>query len=103
MRGVATALVAALVLSASGAALAAGEAKRPALQIVDLSPLTVRGTNFKAGERVKLLVNAGGPISKAVKAGPRGGFVVRLGVRTTRLRASSCRRSARAAAGRWST
>jgi hypothetical protein len=81
VRGVVTALVSTLVLSACGAAFAGSEAKRPTLRIVDLSPLTVRGTNFKAAERVKLLVNAGGPISKSVKAGPRGGFLVRLGVR----------------------
>jgi hypothetical protein len=77
MRGVATAVAAVLAL---GAGSSANAAKRPALTIVDTSPLVVRGANFKPAERVKLLVNYGKPLSRAVRAGPRGGFVVRLGV-----------------------
>jgi hypothetical protein len=53
------------------------------LRIVDTAPLTVRGTSFKPGERVKLLVNAGKPVTRAVKAGPRGGFTARLGIGTS--------------------
>ncbi len=71
----------ALALVASTTALGASEARRPALRITDLAPLTVRGANFQPGERVKLLVNAGTPLSRSVRAGSRGRFVARLGVR----------------------
>lgn len=70
-----------LALTTSGAAFGGADAKRPTLRITDLAPLTVRGANFKPGERIKLLVNAGKPLSRAVKAGQRGGFVAKLGVR----------------------
>ena len=79
MRTVLVAVVG-LALVSSSVALGEADAKRPSLRITDLAPLTVRGVNFKPGERVKLLVNAGGPVSKGVRAGPRGGFVARLGV-----------------------
>jgi hypothetical protein len=79
MRGVATALFAVLALGLAGTA-AAEATKRPTLRIVSMAPLTVRGLSFKPGEPVKLLVVAGKPLSRAVKAGPRGGFVARLGV-----------------------
>jgi len=75
------------VLATSTAALGAADSGRPALRITDLAPLTVRGANFRPGERVKLLVNAGTPITRAVRAGARGRFVARLGVR---LDASAC-------------
>lgn len=78
MRGVATALVAVLALGLAGIA-GAGVPKHPTLRIVSMAPLTVRGLSFKPGERVKLLVVAGKPLSRAVRAGPRGGFVARLG------------------------
>lgn len=80
MRGFVLATVMALLLAGAGAAFSAGEAKRPALRILDLAPVRIQGTNFKPGERVQLLINARGPVSKAVRAGPRGGFTVRLGV-----------------------
>ena len=79
MRIVLTALAVALL--ATSTALGAADARRPTLRITDLAPLTVRGTNFRPGERVKLLANAGRPVTRAVRAGPRGGFVARLGVR----------------------
>jgi hypothetical protein len=77
MRGPAAAIAVIVLL---GVSLGAADARRPALRIVDLAPLTVQGTSFKAGERVKLLVNAGGPHAKTVRAGRRGGFTVRLDV-----------------------
>jgi hypothetical protein len=86
VRIVLTALAVAL-LATSTTALGGSDARRPALRITDLAPLTVRGTNFRPGERVKLLVNAGTPVVRAVRAGERGRFVARLGVR---LEASSC-------------
>lgn len=73
--------VVAAALMAPSVALGSADAKRPTLRITDLAPLTVRGADFKPGERVKLLANAGRPVTRAVTAGPRGGFVVRLGVR----------------------
>jgi hypothetical protein len=69
-----------LLLGVCGAAFAAGETKRPTLRILELAPVRIQGVNFKPGERIKLLVNAGGPYAKTVRAGPRGGFTVRLGV-----------------------
>lgn len=80
MRALPAAVAAALILGAAGTALGADEAKRPALKILDLAPLRVQGTNFEAGERIRLLVNARGPLAKTVRAGERGGFTVRLGV-----------------------
>jgi hypothetical protein len=77
MRGVVAAIASMLVLAT---AVGAADAKRPALRILDLAPLTVQGTSFQPGERVKLLVNAGGPVARSVRAGARGGFTVRLGV-----------------------
>ena len=70
-----------LALLVSATALGGADARRPALRITDVAPLTVRGTNFRPGERVKLLVSAGRPVTRAVRAGVRGGFVARLGVR----------------------
>ena len=81
MRGTAAALAVTVALSTAGVAFAGSEARQPSLQILDTAPLTVRGTSFKAGERVTLLVNVGKPLTKAVKAGPRGGFTARLAVR----------------------
>jgi hypothetical protein len=78
-----TALLAVLaaVLVTSSTAFAGADARRATLRITDLTPLTVRGTHFAPRERVKLLVNAGRPLTKTVRAGPRGRFVARLGVR----------------------
>jgi hypothetical protein len=80
MRILASALVATVALGAYGTALAGGAGKRPTLQILALTPLTVRGASFRPGERVTLLVNAGKPLTKRLAAGPRGGFTVRLHV-----------------------
>jgi hypothetical protein len=49
---------------------------RPALKIASLDPLTVKGTRFVPGERVKLLVNAGGARMKAAKVDERGRFAI---------------------------
>lgn len=73
------------MLAATGGTLAGAAAtapeKSPVLRILDTAPLTVRGVAFKPGERVKLLVSTGTPIARSVHAGPRGGFVARLGIR----------------------
>jgi hypothetical protein len=80
------AVITALLVTAASA-IGAVDARRPSLLVTDLAPLTVRGANFKPSERVKLLVNAGTPITRAVRTGTRGRFVARLGIR---LDATSC-------------
>jgi hypothetical protein len=57
--------------------LSLGATPKPALRPLDLDPLTLRGTAFKPGERVKLLLSAP-PVSrtKAVRAGELGRFRV---------------------------
>ena len=75
MRALASAAAAALVL---GVASSASAGPRPQLRLLDLTPLTVQGTTFRAGERVTLLVSAGTPVTRHVVAGPRGGFRVRF-------------------------
>ena len=50
---------------------------RPTVMLADENPLRVRGTQFKAGERVRVTVDDGsGPARKLVTAGKAGGFVV---------------------------
>ena len=57
--------------------LATGGAAKPALRPLDLDPLTLRGTSFKPGERVELLVaGPGATRAKTVRAGRRGRFRV---------------------------
>lgn len=57
-----------------------GGGAKPALRPLDLDPLTLRGTAFKSGERVKLLLSAPGAVrSKVVRAGERGRFRVVFG------------------------
>lgn len=57
---------------------------RPALKIVSLSPLTVKGARFVPGERVKLLVSGGGGKSKAARADRRGRFTAAFAVKLDR-------------------
>ncbi len=76
-----TALAGIVVVALMSAGGGLGATAKPTLRITDLAPLTVRGSYFEPGERVKLLVNAGKPLARAVKAGPRGRFLARLGVR----------------------
>jgi hypothetical protein len=82
MRGASAALAALLLGVACGSADATpstteDESKtRPALKIASLDPLTVKGTRFVPSERVKLLVNAGRPRTKAAKVDDRGRFTI---------------------------
>jgi hypothetical protein len=65
-------------VAASVTTLAAARS-RPALRLVDASPLVLRGSRFKSAERVRVSVYAGRKHgAKAVVAGPRGGFVARF-------------------------
>jgi len=75
VRALASALAAAFVLTA---ALPASAGPRPAVRLVDLTPLRIQGTGFRPGERVTLLVTAKKPITKHVVAGQRGGFLTRF-------------------------
>lgn len=54
-----------------------------ALKLVALNPLTVRGVGFTPGESIRLLVTADQVVTRSLKAGPRGGFLVKLPVRLT--------------------
>jgi hypothetical protein len=56
-------------------ALAGGGAATPRLRAVDLDPLTLTGSGFRANERVRLLVAAPPVVkSRLVRAGARGRF-----------------------------
>lgn len=68
---VALSLVVAIV---AAPALGAGNCGK--LSLVDTAPLTVKGSRFKAGERVKLVVSGSASLSRIVRAGPGGGFAV---------------------------
>jgi hypothetical protein len=75
-----TALAGAFVVVALGASTAGQGAtgvtsSQPALRIVDGTPLTLRGTGFAAGERVRVLVRVPGREQKRVTASWRGSFV----------------------------
>jgi hypothetical protein len=75
--------LAAVVLTASAEAAS----KRPTLQFTDFDPVTVRGLNFKSGERVKVLVSAGSAKRFATKANARGTFSLVLGIKVDRCTA----------------
>lgn len=63
------------------ALLLAGLGAKPALRPLDLDPLTLRGTAFKSGERVKVLVSAPGfARARLVRADARGRFRVSFAV-----------------------
>jgi hypothetical protein len=69
------------VVASAGVVPAAGadaERQRPRLKIVTTDPFVVRGTAFRARERVRLLVVASSVYERTVKAKPNGTFVVRL-------------------------
>ena len=72
-------LVAVVALAVSVATLAsAGVTARPTLRLVDASPVALRGTGFKAHERVRVSVYAGERATKRVSTGARGRFLVRF-------------------------
>jgi hypothetical protein len=47
---------------------------RAQLAVVDATPLTIKGTGFQPGERVKLVLFGPAALSRIVRAGVRGGF-----------------------------
>lgn len=73
------------LLALIGIALVSGGAAKPALRPVDLDPLTLSATGFRANERVKLLLSAPAvSSSRTVRAGVRGRFRVVFRVRVGR-------------------
>jgi hypothetical protein len=55
---------------------APGKATRATIMPSDYAPLRLRGTRFKAGERVRIAVNGEERATKSVKASRDGAFVV---------------------------
>lgn len=79
MRAVATILVLVAALSVSAIAPAAGTATAK-LRILDLTPVTVQGLRFRAGERVRVVLNADRRYVRTVRASRSGSFVARFAV-----------------------
>jgi hypothetical protein len=77
------------VLALVGVLLVSGGAARPALRPVDLDPLTLAGSGFRANERVTLLVVAP-PVVKStrLRANARGRFRVVFRVKVGRCDAA---------------
>jgi hypothetical protein len=69
----------ALVLVPAGAAR---NQRAPTLRVVDLAPLTVRGTGFVPAEKVRLALRPGRPraVVRTVSAGPSGSFRAGFGL-----------------------
>ncbi len=81
----AAALAAATGLSAGLAA--GGSTARPQLRVVSLQPFTVAGSNFRAGEHVRVTVRAEGAVgARADDADVRG----RIGVRFRGMTLGDC-------------
>jgi hypothetical protein len=68
-----------LVAVALAPASLATTARAPELRLVDRYPFVVRGQNFKADERVKMVLTTGVQRSLFVRAGAGGGFTVSFG------------------------
>ena len=72
------ALLAAAAVLAVATLASARAATRPALRLMDASPVAFRGVGFKPHERVRVSVYAGERATKRAVAGVRGRFVVRF-------------------------
>ena len=70
-------LVVAAMLAGSTTTFASATT-RPALRLLDASPLAFRGTGFKAHEHVRVSVYAGSRATKRTTAGLRGRFTIRF-------------------------
>jgi hypothetical protein len=55
-----------------------GQSGRAQLRLITPSPVTMRGTGFKAGEHVRVVGRLPGMATKRVTASPVGGFTVRF-------------------------
>jgi hypothetical protein len=69
------ALVAALVCMLPAGAGAESVARKPALRLVNASPLEIRGLRFVPKERVRVMVLDAGSASRQVSADAQGTFV----------------------------
>ena len=70
-----------MVVLALAAAFAFGshaDTARPHLSVPDTAPFIVRGAGFRAGERVRVVVDASNHAVRTVTAGARGGLVARM-------------------------
>jgi hypothetical protein len=71
----------ALIVALSVGAVASGAGTAPAkMRIVDLTPVTVQGLRFRAGERVRVVLNADRRYVRTVRAGRGGSFATRFAV-----------------------
>jgi hypothetical protein len=75
--GVAAGLAAAAVVSAS---TAGSRASKPALRLTKAAPITLRGTSFRSGERVRVSATSRTTAVKRAAAGANGSFVVRFAI-----------------------
>lgn len=74
------AVAASLVGLGAAAGAPRGSSERPALRLLGMSPLTVRGVHFKPGEKVRLVaVVAGSKLGRSARAGVAGSFTVTFG------------------------
>lgn len=64
----------------SAVAPATPDAHRAALQIVSLSPVRIRGRNFRAGEHVRVTLRASGKSARRTVTSSGGGFVARFSI-----------------------
>lgn len=55
-----------------------GQAARAQLRLMTSSPVTLRGTGFKAGEHVRVVTRLPGMATKSVTVGSFGSFTVRF-------------------------
>lgn len=78
-------MLAVLVAALGAVVVGVGAGGQPALRPVDADPLTLRGTSFARGERVKVLLAAPATVrSKTVRADARGRFRVAFAIRVGR-------------------
>jgi hypothetical protein len=71
----------ALVAALSVSVVSSGAGTAPAkMRIVDLTPVTVQGLRFRAGERVRVVLNANRRYVRIARAGRGGSFATRFAV-----------------------
>jgi hypothetical protein len=75
MRGIGLiALSAAALAAGATSATFASTSVRPSVRVADLKPFTVRGTGFRAGERVRVVVTSKHHATRTLTATRRGTF-----------------------------
>ena len=71
-----TAIVIALVWTS--AALSSAQRLKPRLRLADASPLTLKGTHFRARERVRITVSASETQTRVVRTARNGSFTAQF-------------------------